>query len=195
MAAIAARGVPRKGRAPDARRRPLHSHEGSRPGGGESPFLGRLTSPCATTVSRHCDEGEGMGGCGMKRRAFARRLVTLAVASVLAALLVGVSWGASYSPDGDPYSLANVTLGTGAQAWWSAGYTGKGVDVALIDSGVSPVAGLDARGKVVNGPDLSLDSQSPSLRYLDAYGHGTFMAGLIAGKDSALTGGPSVYRG
>jgi serine protease AprX len=125
-----------------------------------------------------------MGICGTTRRAIARKLVTLNVAVVLAALFVGVSWGASYSPDTDPYSMANVTLGTGAQAWWNAGYTGKGVDVALIDSGVTPVAGLDAPGKLVNGPDLSLDSQSPSLRYLDAYGHGTFMAGLIAGKDS-----------
>ena len=57
--------------------------------------------------------------------------------------------------------MANATLGTGAQAWWNAGYTGKGVDVALIDSGVAPVAGLNAPGKVVNGPDLSLDSQNP----------------------------------
>jgi serine protease AprX len=73
--------------------------------------------------------------------------------------------------------MANVTLGTGAQAWWNAGYTGKGVDVALIDSGVAPVAGLNTPGKLVNGPDLSLDSQSPTLRYLDAYGHGTSWPG------------------
>jgi serine protease AprX len=129
-----------------------------------------------------------MGNCGRTRRAIARRLVALSVITVLAALFVGVSWGASYSPDSDPYSMANVTLGTGAQAWWDAGYTGKGVDVALIDSGVTPVDGLNAPGKVVNGPDLSLDSQSSSLRYLDAYGHGTFMAGLIAAKDPSYNG-------
>jgi serine protease AprX len=41
---------------------------------------------------------------------------------------------------------------------------------------------------VLNGPDLSLDSQSPTLRYLDAYGHGTFIAGLIAGNDSSYRG-------
>ena len=117
-----------------------------------------------------------------------RMLVTALVATVIATLFVGVSWGSSYSPDTDPYSMANVTLGTGAQAWWNAGYTGKGVDVALIDSGVTPVAGLNSPGKLANGPDLSLDSQSRSLRYLDAYGHGTFMAGLIAGNDSAYRG-------
>jgi serine protease AprX len=55
--------------------------------------------------------------------------------------------------------------------------TGKGVDVAVIDTGVTPVAGLNGSGKVINGPDLSLESQNPSLQYLDTNGHGTFMAG------------------
>ena len=80
--------------------------------------------------------------------------------------------------------MYNTTLYMGAQAWWNAGYTGKGVDVAVIDTGVSPVAGLNAPGKVINGPDLSLESQAPNLTNLDTYGHGTFMAGLIAGHDS-----------
>ena len=31
---------------------------------------------------------------------------------------------------------------TGASAMWDAGYTGEGVDVAVIDSGVVPVDGL-----------------------------------------------------
>ena len=129
-----------------------------------------------------------MGNCGRRKRAIAPKATAAIVASVFATFFVGVSWGASYSPDADPYSMANVTLGTGAQAWWNQGYTGKGVDVAVIDSGVAPVAGLNAPGKLVNGPDLSLDSQSPSLRYLDAYGHGTFMAGLIAANDSTYRG-------
>jgi subtilisin family serine protease len=93
--------------------------------------------------------------------------------------------------DTDPYSLLNITAGTGAQAWWNAGYTGKGIDVAVIDTGVSPVPGLNVAGKVVNGPDLSLESQATRksgntvtypFRYLDSFGHGTFMAGLIAAE-------------
>ena len=87
--------------------------------------------------------------------------------------------------------MQNITAGDGVQAWWNAGDTGKGVDVAVIDTGVAPVAGLDAPGKVINGPDLSLESQNPSLQYLDTNGHGTFMAGLIAGND----GQPGGYRG
>ncbi len=129
-----------------------------------------------------------MGNCGRRKRAIAPKVVVALVTTVLVTLFVGVSWGAAYSPDTDPYALANVTLGTGAQAWWNAGYTGKGVDVALIDSGVAPVAGLNTPGKLVNGPDLSLDSQNPTLRYLDAYGHGTFVAGLIAANDPTYRG-------
>jgi serine protease AprX len=105
-----------------------------------------------------------------------------------------------YDPAGDPYSMYGVTTQIGANAWWNAGYTGKGIDVALIDTGVSPVPGLGEAGQVVYGPDLSLESQAPNLRNLDTNGHGTIMAGLIAGRDSTLTAPyasapASAYRG
>jgi serine protease AprX len=88
-----------------------------------------------------------------------------------------------YNPAGDPYSMASTAASVGATAAWRKGITGAGVDVAVLDSGVTPVQGLAGRGKVVNGPDLSFDSQTPAVQYLDGFGHGTFMAGLIAGKD------------
>ncbi|MFN0280463.1 MAG: S8 family serine peptidase [Kineosporiaceae bacterium] len=132
------------------------------------------------------------------------RHLAAAVAAIAAAAAVVVVAGpaaaAGYDPAGDPNSMLKVTAATGATVWWNAGYTGKGVDVAVIDTGVAPVAGLDAPGKVINGPDLSLESQRPALRYLDTNGHGTFMAGLIAGHDGALTAPyasapASAYRG
>jgi serine protease AprX len=107
------------------------------------------------------------------------------------------SYSAAYDPSSDGYSMSSITQLTGARAWWSAGYTGEGVDVALIDSGVAPVQGLSDSGKILNGPDLSLESQAGNLRYLDTYGHGTFMAGLIAGRDGAPSAGApaSTYLG
>jgi serine protease AprX len=95
---------------------------------------------------------------------------------------------------GDAGSLYNTTLATGAQAYWAAGYTGKGIDVAVIDTGAVPVNGLQASGKLVFGPDLSFDSQSPNLQHLDAYGHGTHMSGIIAGRDNGAVAGQYVNQ-
>ncbi|MCW2534057.1 MAG: peptidase and in kexin sedolisin [Blastococcus sp.] len=97
---------------------------------------------------------------------------------------------------GSLYTIANQV--TGASAMWDAGYTGKGVDVAVIDSGVVPVDGFKTPGKVVYGPDLSLEANGPA-KNLDTFGHGTHMAGIIAGRDSAagasVTGDSSNFVG
>jgi serine protease AprX len=95
-----------------------------------------------------------------------------------------------------PGSLNKITREViGAKQYWEKGFTGKGVDVAVIDSGVAPVEGLRTAGKVVHGPDLSFESQwcdanqeckSSPLRNMDTYGHGTHIAGIIAGKDSTV---------
>ena len=88
--------------------------------------------------------------------------------------------------NGSLYTLANKV--TGASSMWDAGYTGKGVDVAVIDSGVVPVEGLNGAGKVVYGPDLTLEASTPATKNLDTYGHGTHMSSIIAGRDSGTTG-------
>ncbi|MFW2381919.1 MAG: S8 family serine peptidase [Acidimicrobiales bacterium] len=68
------------------------------------------------------------------------------------------------------------------------GITGQGIDVALIDTGVAPVQGLDAPGKVLYGPDLSNEGEVQNLATLDTYGHGTHIAGIIAGNDGTADG-------
>ena len=87
-------------------------------------------------------------------------------------------------------ALADVRRVIRADTAQQQGFTGKGVGIALIDTGVVPVDGLNS-GNVANGPDLSLESQVPGLLHKDSYGHGTHMAGIIAGRDAA--GGP--FRG
>lgn len=94
--------------------------------------------------------------------------------------------------DRDQGSLHWITKQYGAQQAWTEEdpygrkVTGRGVTVAVIDTGIAPVAGLSTSGKVVNGPDLSFESQTENTRYLDGYGHGTHMAGIIAGRDKYL---------
>jgi serine protease AprX len=104
--------------------------------------------------------------------------------------LASVDPALGYDPQTDFGSLYQITKLVGAQASWAAGYTGKGVDVALIDSGVSQVQGLTS-GNVLNGPDLSFESQHPDVTYRDTFGHGTHMASIIAGRDAAGT--PASY--
>jgi serine protease AprX len=90
---------------------------------------------------------------------------------------------AAPGPSGDLGSMYSLTKAVGAQRAWSRGYTGKDVTVAVIDTGIAPVLGLDEDHKVLDGPDLSYDGQAPNTRYLDGYGHGTHIAGIIAGED------------
>jgi serine protease AprX len=101
----------------------------------------------------------------------------------------------------DPGSLYTIEKVTGARALWgkrdksNRNLTGQGVGVAVLDSGVNRVAGLNAPGKVVYGPDLSVEANG-SLADQDTFGHGTFMAGIIAGRgatnpSSDLPGAPA----
>lgn len=81
---------------------------------------------------------------------------------------------------GSMYELAKATQ---VRHFWQAGYTGQGVDVAVVDTGVSPVQGMATPGKVVMGPDLSFEAPAPNLYSYDTNGHGTHVSAIIAGKD------------
>jgi serine protease AprX len=124
------------------------------------------------------DRGWSLDVAAPRRLAAAAGLTAL----MLAAAIAPAAALAGYDPAADVNSMLNTAAYTGATSWWDAGYTGHGVDVALIDTGISPVDALAGDGKVVNGPDLSFESQASNLTNLDTNGHGTFMAGLIAGN-------------
>jgi serine protease AprX len=114
-------------------------------------------------------------------------LATLSVAAVPAGAATVPQSGSGTGPDwthpASAMTVADAAKAIRADVAHRAGYTGKGVGIALIDTGVLPIPGLTS-GNIVNGPDLSLESQVSSLRSKDTYGHGTHMAGIIAGRDN-----------
>ena len=133
------------------------------------------------------------------RRAGGVRAVTTDASLTLTSALGNTGEVEEYAAQ--PTSMAAVAQRvTGAADLWDAGVTGRGVDVALVDSGVVPVDGLSDTRKVLHGPDLSFEADDctsggcvPSpARHLDSFGHGTHMAGIIGGRDSAT---PSPVRG
>src|SRR4051812_19030884 len=116
------------------------------------------------------------------------RLVTAGAVVLTGASLAPALAASSPIPGG----MASVDQVIGAQQAWSQGADGHGVGVALVDTGVTPVPGLNAPGKLANGPDLSFDSQNAQLTNLDGYGHGTAIAGIIAGNTGSDNNG---YQG
>jgi serine protease AprX len=110
--------------------------------------------------------------------------VTGAATSLVTGTLGSLLGPTGWIVDDGTTDLDHVAAVVGADQMRARGYTGKGIGIALVDTGVVPVKGL-ASGNVVNGPDLSFESQNPSQRYLDTFGHGTHMAGIIVGNDPA----------
>src|SRR4051794_1690145 len=89
------------------------------------------------------------------------------------------------SPDERAAASSAIFRGaSGAQPLLDGGITGSGVAIALVDTGVQTVPGLDD-GSVVQGPDFSSDAFDRNLRRSDAFGHGTHLAGVMVGDDPA----------
>jgi type VII secretion-associated serine protease mycosin len=76
-----------------------------------------------------------------------------------------------------------------AQEMWRTS-TGKGITVAVIDTGVDP-DNPDLKGRVLDGKDFAPSSRAGD-EHTDYDGHGTGMAGLIAGT-GAYGGGKGAF--
>jgi serine protease AprX len=120
-----------------------------------------------------------------------RRALAIAVAGALGftgvvatgAAAAGESVGSAAGVPLTDGSMYNVVDQIGARALWEQGITGRGVNVAVIDTGIAPVPALSGADKVVEMVDLSLEGGVPEAEFRDTYGHGTHMAGIIAGRD------------
>jgi serine protease AprX len=115
--------------------------------------------------------------------AAADRLSRDADVRVVSSDYAGTTQGSTYNAPTDAGSPIGLSSAIGYNAYWNVGLSGQGVGVALIDSGVAPVSALSTSGKVFYGPDFTPTGYFTQVRGLDTFGHGTFMAGLIAGRD------------
>ncbi|MEO3975818.1 S8 family serine peptidase [Streptomyces sp. CAU 1734] len=79
-------------------------------------------------------------------------------------------------------TLEKSTAQIGAPAAWRAGYDGKGVKVAVIDSGVDS-GHPDLRDRVVAAKNFTAEPDAG-----DRHGHGTHVAATVAGTGAASAG-------
>jgi serine protease AprX len=99
---------------------------------------------------------------------------------------------------GDPASTLKSVYPKSVRATdaWKSNYTGRGVTVALIDTGVADVPDLAGRiVRVEQDPtDAITGTTHPCVNLSgesgcgDSYGHGTFIAGIIAGNGASSGG-------
>jgi serine protease AprX len=79
-----------------------------------------------------------------------------------------------------------------ADTAWQRGITGRGVTVAVLDTGVASVPDLSSRlvqvRDDVTGQITPCKNLSGELDCNDRYGHGTFIAGLVAGNGASSGG-------
>ncbi len=158
------------------------------PGGGRSEFI--VSAP-AGTVATALDAIGGVGATAGSTFSF-DSAVTSQLTPLQVSLLEAIP-GIVVTPDltvnvqGSTGSAGRAPAAvfpqqSGATQLWAQGHTGAGVNVAVMDTGIASLP--DFAGRLVGGVDLS-GGGNP---WQDSYGHGTFVAGLIAGNGASSAG-------
>ncbi|MEW6475025.1 MAG: S8 family peptidase [Actinomycetota bacterium] len=145
------------------------------------PGSGQAAADAVTRVGGHVDVPLPIID-GFSATVPADRVAALEASSGVAAVTLNrpVTFSGQYG-EGSGVASAVYTDVVRANKAWEQGYAGQGIGVAVIDTGINPVG--DLAGKLVGGIDLTSEANLN-----DSFGHGTFVAGLIAGSGAGSNG-------
>ncbi|WP_050371139.1 type VII secretion-associated serine protease mycosin [Streptomyces acidiscabies] len=114
-----------------------------------------------------------------------RRVCRVTVATVLGLLLAGTAATPAVSAETIRQKQWYLDRMQAENMWKTS--TGKGVTVAVIDTGVD-ATNPDLVGRVLPGKDYATDQPGDEHTNYDTFGHGTSMAALIAATGADLNG-------
>ena len=90
--------------------------------------------------------------------------------------------------------ITNNIATIGAGTLWKEGYEGKGIIVAVLDTGCN-INHVDLEGRIIGGYNFSDDFDGDPTKIGDLNGHGTHVAGIIAASknETGIVGvGPEI---
>src|SRR3990172_7578766 len=158
------------------------------------PVLIQTTSDSAAIA----DQIESSGGVVSRQFGIISAVEASVPASTVATLasqsgVAGVSLDAPVASTGSVVDLKKLAttypLSVGANDPWSKGYSGAGIGVAVVDTGISPANHPDfvdssGRSRVVAQVVVNPFTTNTG----DGYGHGTHIAGIVGGDGDLLSG-------
>ena len=158
------------------------------------PELGATTADRSDSESRMKKAETALSASGGVRRSLAivggasgvlrgSQIVALSRSGLADRVVRDATFTASWTADDAAKAVDDAAIETvkAPAAWGAKGLSGKGVTVAVIDSGVADHP--DLAGRIVARVDLTGDGSNG-----DPGGHGTHVAGLIAGDGAASNG-------